>query len=100
MAETEADTDTQDTNSLFEAPPMAEQERMAEAILFATAEPVTVAELNARMPHGCVAAEALVLLQKRYEGRGVAVVHVGEAWAMRASAPRTTSAPMSWTATT
>ena len=28
--------------SLFEAPPLAEQERMVEAILFATAEPITV----------------------------------------------------------
>lgn len=69
--------------SLFEAPPLAEQERMVEAILFASAEPVTVADLNARMPHGADAAEALVLLQKRYEGRGVAVVRVGEAWAVR-----------------
>ena len=69
--------------SLFQAPPVAEQERMAEAILFATAEPVTVAELNARMPHGADAAEALALLRKRYEGRGVRVVKVGDAWAMR-----------------
>lgn len=69
--------------SLFEAPPMAEQERMCEAILFATAEPVTVRELEARMPHGCDAAEALVHLRKRYEGRGVHLVKVGDAWAMR-----------------
>jgi segregation and condensation protein B len=70
-------------NSLFEAPPLAEQERMVEAILFATAEPVTVADLNARMPHGCDAKLALEQLQKRYEGRGVGVVRVGDAWAMR-----------------
>ncbi len=69
--------------SLFEAPPIAEQERMVEAILFATAEPVTVRELNSRMPHGCDAAEALVHLRKRYEGRGVHVVKVGDAWAFR-----------------
>lgn len=69
--------------SLFEAPPMAEQERMVEAILFATAEPVSVRELEARMPHGCDAAEALVYLRKRYEGRGVQVVKVGDAWAIR-----------------
>ena len=31
--------------SLFEAPPMGEQERMVEAVLFASAEPVTLAEL-------------------------------------------------------
>jgi segregation and condensation protein B len=69
--------------SLFEAPPLAEQERMVEAILFASAEPVTVADLNARMPHGANAAEALQLLRKRYEGRGITVVKVGEAWAIR-----------------
>ena len=40
--------------SLFEAPPIAEQERMVEAILFATSEPVTVRELTDRIPHGCV----------------------------------------------
>jgi len=68
---------------LFEAPPIAEQERMVEAILFASSETVTVAELNARMPHGSDAAEALVYLRKRYEGRGVRVVKVGDAWAMR-----------------
>jgi segregation and condensation protein B len=69
--------------SLFKAPPMAEQERMVEAILFATAEPVSVTEMNARMPHGSDAAEAVRLLQKRYQGRGVAVVKVGEGWAVR-----------------
>ncbi len=69
--------------SLFEAPPLAEQERMVEAILFASAEPVSVAELNARMPHGADAAAALELLRARYEGRGVRLVKVGEAWAMR-----------------
>ena len=69
--------------SLFEAPPMAEQERMVEAILFATAQPISVAELNARMPHGCDASTALEHLKKRYDGRGVGVVKVGEAWALR-----------------
>jgi segregation and condensation protein B len=39
-------------DSLFEAPPMGEQERMVEAILFASADPVTLADLEARMPHG------------------------------------------------
>lgn len=73
----------QQDESLFEAPPMGEQERMVEAILFASAEPVTVADLNARMPHGCDAAEALSHLRKRYEGRGVRLVRVGDAWAMR-----------------
>ena len=72
-----------DEDSLFDAPPMGEQERMVEAILFASAEPVTVAELERRMPHGCDPAEALAYLRRRYEGRGVTVVRVGDAWASR-----------------
>ncbi len=69
--------------SLFEAPPMAEQERMIEAILFATADPVTIKEMAGRMPHGCDPAEALVHLRKRFDGRGVNVIKVGDAWAIR-----------------
>lgn len=69
--------------SLFEAPPMAEQERMVEAMLFATADPLTIAEMASRMPHGCDAAEAVAHLRRRYEGRGVNVVRVGDAWAVR-----------------
>lgn len=71
------------TESLFEAPPMAEQERMVEAILFATADPVTIPELMGRMPHGSDPAEALIHLRRRYAGRGVNVVKVGDAWAIR-----------------
>lgn len=77
------DVQQPENTSLFEAPPMAEQERMVEAILFASADPVTIKELNDRMPHGCNAAEALSYLRKRYDGRGVRVVKIGEAWAFR-----------------
>jgi segregation and condensation protein B len=69
--------------SLFDAPPMAEQERMVEAMLFASAEPLSTRDMGERMPHGCDPAEAVVHLRKRYEGRGVRVAKVGDAWAMR-----------------
>jgi segregation and condensation protein B len=82
-----AETDRRDgaraDPSLFEAPPMAEQERMVEAILFATADPVTIRELVGRLPHGSEPRAALETLRRRYEGRGVNVVRVGEAWAIR-----------------
>ncbi len=78
-----AETDLPEEESLFEAPPLGEQERMVEAILFATSEPVSIADLNARMPHGADAVRALEGLRKRYEGRGVNVVRIGEAWAIR-----------------
>ena len=72
-----------DAPPLFAPPPMAEQERMVEAVLFASAEPVSVADLAARLPHGCDPAEALALVRARYEGRGVELRRVGDAWAFR-----------------
>ncbi len=69
--------------SLFAAPPIAEQERMVEAMLFASADPLTTTAMAARMPHGCDAAEAVQHLRRRYQGRGVEVVKVGDAWAIR-----------------
>ena len=76
-------TDDHVEQSLFEAPTMAAQERMVEAILFASAEPVSVADLNARMPHGADAQGALKLLETRYERRGVRIGRVGDKWAIR-----------------
>ncbi len=73
-------------DTLFRAPPLAEQERMVEAMLFASAEPLTLAEMEARMPHGSDPAEAVQLLRRRYEGRGVQVTRVGDAWAIRTAA--------------
>ncbi|MEM5468385.1 SMC-Scp complex subunit ScpB [Celeribacter marinus] len=83
MTDTDHTVDAAFEESLFEAPPLAEQERMVEAVLFASADPVTLADLTSRMPHGCNAKAALEMLQRRYEGRGVRVVKVGEAWAVR-----------------
>ncbi|MEO0680498.1 MAG: SMC-Scp complex subunit ScpB [Pseudomonadota bacterium] len=71
------------SDPLFRAPPLAEQERMIEAMLFASPVPLTLAELEARLPHGCAPREAMELLRKRYEGRGVTLVRVGEGWAFR-----------------
>ncbi len=83
MAEDQDRTEEPVNESLFEAPPMGEQERMVEAILFASAEPVSIREMAGRMPHGSEPAEAVANLRRRYEGRGVNVVRVGEAWAIR-----------------
>ena len=69
--------------SLFGAPTMGEQERMVEAVLFAATDPVTLAELILRLPEGCDPAEALAHLRRRYEGRGVTLVKVGDAYAFR-----------------
>lgn len=71
------------SGQLFDDPPLAEQERMVEAILFATAAPLTLRDLAARLPDGTDLAGALALLERRYQGRGVHLVQIGEAWAFR-----------------
>ncbi len=72
-----------DSPSLFAAPPIAEQERMVEAILFACAEPLSLAQISARLPQGCDAAEALAHLRSRYAGRGVNLLRIGDNYALR-----------------
>ncbi|MEM9763502.1 MAG: SMC-Scp complex subunit ScpB [Pseudomonadota bacterium] len=72
-----------DAPALFAAPPEAEQERMVEALLFAAAEPMTVAEIARRLPEGAAAEPALAALAKRYDGRGVRLERIGQAWAFR-----------------
>lgn len=71
-----------DLNS-FPPPPLFEQERMVEAILFASATPMTTRQIAARMPAGSEPAEIMYGLRVRYEGRGVQLVKVGDAWAFR-----------------
>ena len=56
----------------FAIPPLPEQERMVEAVLFASREPLTGREIAERLPQGCDVAEALAGLRRRYDGRGVA----------------------------
>ena len=75
-----------DQANLFEAPSIPEQQRMVEAILFASSTPVTVAELKNRMPQGSDPAFALDELKVQYSSRGVNLVKVGDGWAMRTSA--------------
>ena len=70
-------------DALFEAPPIAEQERMVEAVLFAASEPMSRAQIEERMPHGSDVAQVVELLRKRYEGRGIALVRIGPGWAFR-----------------
>ncbi|MBC9246682.1 SMC-Scp complex subunit ScpB [Paracoccus sp. 11-3] len=56
---------------------------MVEALLFASAQPMSVRDLSTRMPAGCDPAEALVGLRRRYEGRGVSLERIGDAYAFR-----------------
>jgi len=66
-----------------EIPSLEAQERMIEAILFASAEPVSLHELNQRLPQGCNPQAVIGMLRARYAGRGVELVKVGDAYAFR-----------------
>ena len=71
--------------SLFEAPSLEAQSRMCEAMLFASAEPLSVRDMEERMPQGCDASKALAHLRTLYENRGVNLIKTGGSWAFRTS---------------
>lgn len=60
--------------------------RMLEAVLFASAKPISPQAMLERLPEGADLNVLLPELQKTYEGRGVSLVEVGGNWAMRTSA--------------
>jgi segregation and condensation protein B len=62
---------------------LAEAVRMAEAIVFASAEPVSEAQLEQRLPAGTPIEAVMVELQQIYSRRGVNLVRVGPGWAFR-----------------
>jgi len=64
----------------------AETERRIEALLFAAAQPLSVADLAKRLPEGAEVEPALASLQALYEGRGVALVCVADRWRLQTAA--------------
>jgi segregation and condensation protein B len=82
LIEEEADSDMRDENPaerLF----LGQAVRMAEAIVFASAEPVSEKQLAGRLPDGVNVAAVMAELRTIYEKRGVNLVHVGDGWAFR-----------------
>jgi segregation and condensation protein B len=61
----------------------AEALRIAEALLFAAAEPVSVEELSAYLPEAVDAVDVLERLEQIYAQRGVTLVRVAGKWAFR-----------------
>ncbi len=62
---------------------MAEVVRMAEAIVFASAEPVSERQIASRLPEGTDVEATMLELQQIYSRRGVNLVRVADAWAFR-----------------
>lgn len=60
--------------------------RLAEALLFASAEPVTEKALAALLPEGVAAGAVIAALAESLVGRGVEVVAVAGGWQMRTAA--------------
>ncbi len=65
------------------AMPDPEQLRLAEALIFASATPVTARALTQALPDDAEAEAVLAALQARYAGRGVELVEVAGGWQFR-----------------
>lgn len=57
--------------------------RIAEALLFASAEPLSTKVLHERMPEGADVGGALMQLKTQYEGRGISLIELDGNWAFR-----------------
>jgi segregation and condensation protein B len=68
----------------------AEELRLLEAMLFASAEPLDEKSLAVRLPQGIDVHAALLCLQEEYAARGVNLVRVGGKWSFR------TASDLSW----
>ncbi|MBV8240064.1 MAG: SMC-Scp complex subunit ScpB, partial [Hyphomicrobiales bacterium] len=72
------------------AEPRAEELRLLEAMLFASAEPLDETSLAERLPQGVDVHAALLRLQEEYAARGVHLVRIGGKWTFR------TASDLSW----
>ena len=80
---------------LFDRPggaprPEPEALRIAEALVFAAAEPLDEATIASRLPEGADVAAVMAELQRFYAGRGVNLVRVARKWTFR------TAVDLSW----
>ena len=64
--------------------------RIAEALIFVSADPVEEKDIAKRMPDGVSALEALEALREQYAGRGVNLIRVNTRWTFR------TAPDLSW----
>ena len=65
---------------------LAEAMRIAEALLFAAAEPLDEKDIEKRMPRGLAAGTVLDALKADYASRGVNLVRAGGKWMFRTAA--------------
>lgn len=75
--------DTGAETAVFSERQLKEAERIAEALVFASAEPVSETFIAERLPRGMDVASIMWKLKVFYNGRGVNLVQVGGNWAFR-----------------
>jgi segregation and condensation protein B len=79
--ENEADDDAAELSNVeWSDEDIAEHVRMAEALLFAAAEPLDAGAIAARLPVGADIPVIIDQLSEQYEGRGVALQKVDKKW--------------------
>ncbi|MET3601096.1 SMC-Scp complex subunit ScpB [Martelella mangrovi] len=80
-----SDDEAEDTGAVAAENPelLLEAERIAEALVFASAEPVGEAYIRERIPEGVDVAAVMANLKGHYANRGVNLVRVEDYWAFR-----------------
>jgi segregation and condensation protein B len=64
-------------------PSVIDQERMIEAILFASREPLSLNEISNRMPDNTNLKDIIIVLQEKYRNRGFKLVKILDGYAFR-----------------
>ena len=82
--------DELDPTAAAHAEALLEGSRIAEALIFASADPVEESEIARRMPDGVDVREALEAVRAHYAGRGVNLARVNRKWMFR------TATDLSW----
>ncbi len=62
---------------------LKEAERIAEALVFASASPVSARQIASRLPEGVAVETVMANLARSYAHRGVNVMKIGDGWAFR-----------------
>jgi len=80
----------QDETDDARAEALLQASRIAEALIFVSADPIDEKEIAKRMPEGVSALEALEALRALYAGRGINLIRVNTRWTFR------TASDLSW----
>ena len=80
------DVEDETVDQALDARLALEAERIAEALVFASAQPVSESYIASRLPKGADVARIMLKLRASYAPRGVNLIQVSEHWAFRTAA--------------